>query len=183
MLKCPETLAIIALLCINLSSCDLVNFSDLHPVVQSSIKSEEGDFRGTSFGSNIDQIKQVEVEGFVEGDNEFLFYSLEHPDSDQTTDVFYFFDQHGQLNKINIDIWLENSDDLNIVFEDLRRYYKSKYSGVKQLEFAENQKVVFEASGLGDEPSTIEIQIWNESNGSDKFVTSMSLINFPNFSD
>lgn len=101
------------------------------PVFENVMLNDAGVFRGFSFGDSLNLIQSGETNKPVEVDKDYLYYEFKL-NSDGSFNIAYNFDEEG-LNEIHSDIFINNSDNADEVFNKFKAYFDEHY-GTSQVQ-------------------------------------------------
>ncbi|WP_234735397.1 hypothetical protein [Tellurirhabdus bombi] len=95
------------------------------------IGSSEGLFRGVSLGDALADVKAKEkLEQFEKSDSH-VGYSFEYPNL-ESADILYFHNKTGQINKIDVDLYLNDKKSLEKFNRELTDYFTQRFGKVTQ---------------------------------------------------
>ncbi len=97
--------------------------------------SDVGVFRGYSLGDSLGFIQTKESGKPVEADKDYLYYEYKLS-SEGSFNIAYNFDERG-LNEIHSDIFINNADDADEVFDKFATYFDQHY-GANQTQMGFN---------------------------------------------
>lgn len=104
-----------------------VPLEDFSPALRNLMKTNEGVFRGTSFGMPMDRVKKLEdttkIEEQTSDHLDFIFNYQEL----ETAEVRYIFNTARQLSKVEINIYPKSKGSQDSLFTELRNYYNIKF--------------------------------------------------------
>jgi len=124
----PQKTAIVSLLLILLVfSCTAPKskLAQYGPDLEGVMLSDIGAFRGFNFGDSLGLIKVKEIGKPIEIDKDYLYYEYKLNKSG-SFNITYNFDERG-LNEIHSDIFINNADDGDAVFNNFKAYFNQHY--------------------------------------------------------
>lgn len=121
---------ILLLLVMGLNSCTTPKpqskLSEYGPVFENIMRTDIGAFRGFSLGDKLDSVQAKEVAKLTEVDENYLYYESKIDDTTGSYNISYTFDERG-LNEIQSDIFLNNINNSEAVFNSFKTYFDKYY--------------------------------------------------------
>ena len=101
-------------------------------LLEGVIVSDSGAFRGFSLGEKLDTVQAKEKAEPTEVDDGYLYYEFKL-DSSNSFNITYNFDESG-LNEIQSDIYIQNPDNTDRVFNSFKRFFDDHYGASESHE-------------------------------------------------